>query len=72
MDANRKYGVRASIGTTFQIPQLTELVTLLPPADHVPVGGIIFVGNPSLQPDHATEYDLGGEQIFGHSGISCI
>jgi outer membrane cobalamin receptor len=59
--------VRASIGTTFQIPKLTELVTL-PPADQVPVGGIIFTGNPSLQPDHATEYDLGIEQIVGRAG----
>ena len=59
--------IRASIGTTFQIPKLTELVTL-PPADQVPVGGIIFTGNPNLQPDHATEYDLGFEQIIGRSG----
>jgi len=59
--------VRASIGTTFQTPQLSELV-VLPPADRVPVGGIIYTGNASLQPDHATEYDLGGEQIFGRLG----
>jgi outer membrane receptor protein involved in Fe transport len=59
--------VRASIGTTFQIPKLTELVTV-PPAEQVPVGGIIFTGNPNLQPDHATEYDLGFEQIIGRSG----
>ena len=59
--------VRASVGTTFQIPKLTELVTL-PPADQVPVGGIIFTGNPNLKPDHATEYDLGFEQIIGRAG----
>jgi outer membrane receptor protein involved in Fe transport len=59
--------VRASIGTTFQTPQLSELVAL-PPADRVPIGGIIFTGNPNLQPDHATEYDLGAEQIFGTLG----
>ncbi|MGA8534321.1 MAG: TonB-dependent receptor [Candidatus Tumulicola sp.] len=59
--------VRASIGTTFQTPQLSELV-VLPPADRVPVGGIIYIGNASLQPDHATEYDVGFEQIFGRHG----
>lgn len=59
--------VRASVGTTFQTPQLSELV-VLPPADRVPVGGIIFIGNANLKPDFATEYDLGGEQIFGRSG----
>lgn len=59
--------VRASVGTTFQTPQLSELVSL-PPDQRVPVGGIVYVGNPSLQPDHATEYDLGAEQIFGRLG----
>lgn len=56
--------VRVSVGTTFQTPQLSELV--VPPAnDRVPVGGIIYIGNPNLRPDHATDYDLGMEQIFG-------
>ncbi|MGC1380259.1 MAG: TonB-dependent receptor [Candidatus Baltobacteraceae bacterium] len=56
--------VRASVGTTFQTPQLSEL--LVPPVDaRVPVGGIIYIGNPNLQPDHATDYDVGAEQIFG-------
>jgi outer membrane receptor protein involved in Fe transport len=59
--------IRASIGTTFQTPQLSELV-VLPPEDRVPVGGIIYIGNANLQPDHATEYDIGGEQIFGKRG----
>ena len=59
--------IRASIGTTFQVPQLSALVAL-PPAARVPVGGIIFIGNPNLKPDHATEYDLGGEQLFGSLG----
>ena len=59
--------IRASIGTTFQTPQLSELI-VLPPADRVPVGGIIFIGNSNLKPDFATEYDLGGEQIFGRLG----
>ncbi len=56
--------VRGSVGTTFQTPQLSELV-VPPPADQVPVGGIIYVGNPNLRPDRATDFDLGGEQIFG-------
>ncbi len=59
--------LRASIGSTFQTPQLSELV-VLPPADRVPVGGIVFIGNANLQPDFATEYDFGGEQIFGRLG----
>ncbi|HEX4014979.1 MAG TPA: TonB-dependent receptor [Candidatus Cybelea sp.] len=59
--------VRASVGTTFQIPQLSELV-VPPPADRVPVGGIIFIGNPTLQPDRATDYDLGMEQIIRDFG----
>ncbi len=59
--------VRASVGTTFQTPQLSELV-VPPPDARVPVGGIIYIGNPDLQPDRATEYDLGAEQIFGKLG----
>ena len=58
--------VRASVGTTFQTPQLSEL--LAPPAaDRVPVGGIIYIGNPNLRPDRATDFDLGMEQILGRS-----
>jgi len=56
--------IRASVGTTFQAPQLSELV-LPPPNARVPVGGVIFVGNPNLRPDHATDFDLGAEQIIG-------
>ncbi|MGB8910111.1 MAG: TonB-dependent receptor [Candidatus Cybelea sp.] len=56
--------VRASVGTTFQTPQLSELV-VPPPADRVPIGGVIFLGNPNLKPDQATDFDVGIEQIFG-------
>jgi outer membrane receptor protein involved in Fe transport len=56
--------VRASVGSTFQTPQLSEMV-VPPPADRVPIGGVIYVGNPNLQPDRATDFDLGMEQIFG-------
>jgi outer membrane receptor protein involved in Fe transport len=58
--------VRASVGTTFQTPSLSELV-VPPPADRVPVGGIIFIGNPNLKPDRATDYDLGFEQVFNEA-----
>jgi outer membrane receptor protein involved in Fe transport len=54
--------VRASVGTTFQTPQLSELV-VPPPDERVPVGGVIYIGNPDLQPDRATDFDLGMEQI---------
>jgi outer membrane receptor protein involved in Fe transport len=56
--------VRASVGTTFQAPQLSELV-VPPPAERVPVGGVVYAGNPNLKADQATDYDLGMEQIFG-------
>jgi outer membrane receptor protein involved in Fe transport len=58
--------VRASIGTTFQTPQLSEMV-VPPPDERVPVGGVIYIGNPNLQPDRATDFDLGMEQIVGRS-----
>src|SRR5580700_5837764 len=54
--------VRASVGTTFQTPQLSEMV-VAPPSERVPIGGVIFIGNPNLQPDRATDFDLGMEQI---------
>ena len=37
-------------------------------ARRVPVGGIVSPVNANLQPDHATEYDVGGEQLFGRLG----
>jgi outer membrane receptor protein involved in Fe transport len=56
--------VRASVGTTFQTPQLSELL-VPPPSERVPVGGIVYIGNPNLQPDRATDFDIGMEHIFG-------
>jgi len=56
--------VRASVGTTFQAPQLSELL-VPPPSERVPVGGVVYIGNPNLQPDHATDFDIGMEHIFG-------
>jgi len=55
--------VRASVGTTFQSPQLTALY--VPPSLPLPVNGYITVGNPALRPDYATEYDLGYEHLIG-------
>jgi outer membrane receptor protein involved in Fe transport len=58
--------VRFSLGSTFQIPQLTSL--FVPPTLPPPVAGIISIGNPNLKPEFATEYDMGIEQIFGREG----
>ncbi len=56
--------VRASVGTTFQTPQLSELL-VPPPNERVPIGGIVYLGNPNLQADRATDFDIGMEHIFG-------
>ena len=53
--------VRASAGTTFQAPQLPELI--VPNPLPVVVGNYISVGNPNLKPDQATEYGLGIDRI---------
>ncbi len=60
---NASSAIRASVGTTFQIPQLPEL--LVPPILPPPVGGFISIGNPNLQPDRATDFGLGYEHYFG-------
>lgn len=57
--------VRFSLGTTYQTPQLPELLVL---PNTPPVGGVISIGNPNLQPDRATEYGLGFEHLFGGAG----
>jgi len=58
--------VRASVGTTFQSPQLTELYVpaRLPAPD---ANGRISIGNPNLKADHATEFDLGFDQLIGRT-----
>jgi outer membrane receptor protein involved in Fe transport len=53
--------VRANVGTTFQAPQLPELV--VPNPLPVVVGNYISIGNPNLKPDEATEYGLGIDRI---------
>jgi outer membrane receptor protein involved in Fe transport len=54
--------VRASVGTTYQSPQLPELV--VPNPLPVVVGNYISIGNPNLKPDQATEYGLGFDRIL--------
>lgn len=56
--------IRASIGTTFQSPQLPELYVppVLPPPD---ANGFFNIGNPHMTADRATDYGLGIEHVFG-------
>jgi outer membrane receptor protein involved in Fe transport len=54
--------LRFSVGTTYQAPQLPELV--VPDPLPVVVGNYISVGNPNLYPDRATEYGLGLERVL--------
>jgi outer membrane receptor protein involved in Fe transport len=60
---NSRTAVRASVGTTFQAPQLPELV--VPNPLPVVVGNYISIGNPNLKPDEATEYGLGFDRLIG-------
>jgi outer membrane receptor protein involved in Fe transport len=55
--------LRASVGSTFQAPQLPELYVApaLPPRDS---NGYFDIGNPNLKADHATDFDLGFEHVF--------
>lgn len=55
--------MRASFGTTFQSPSLSERFVPNPLPDAR--DGIVHVGNPKLQADHATEYAFGIEHLFG-------
>ncbi len=59
---NSRTAVRVSAGTTFQSPQLPELV--VPNPLPVVVGNYISIGNPNLKPDQATEYGLGLDRIL--------
>jgi outer membrane receptor protein involved in Fe transport len=56
--------IRLTAGSSFQSPQLPELYVPaeLPPPD---ANGYINVGNSQLKADHATEYDVGYEHLFG-------
>jgi vitamin B12 transporter len=50
--------LRASVGTGFKAPTLTELFVSFPAFD--------FFANPHLRPETSTGYDLGFEQPFAH------
>ncbi|MBC5804675.1 MAG: hypothetical protein DLM53_06005 [Candidatus Eremiobacter antarcticus] len=56
--------VRASLGTGFQAPLLTDrfVPSPLPPPDDE---GLIHVGNPNLTADRTTEYEIDAEHRFG-------
>lgn len=57
--------LRASIGTGFRAPLLAERFTL-PLADLPPDANCVGVnGNPTLHPEHATEYELGYGRPLG-------
>jgi hypothetical protein len=53
---------RFSVGTTYQAPNLPELITA--PSQPTVIGQAINIGNPNLQPDRATEYGLGFDHFF--------
>ncbi len=56
--------MRASVGTGFQAPLLSEKIvpSPLPPPD---ANGLIQVGNPNLTADHTLEFELDGGQMLG-------
>jgi len=53
---------RASVGSTFQSPQLPTFIT--PPTLPAPEDGLINIGNPKATAEHATSYDLGYEHLL--------
>jgi len=60
----RRSVVRASLGTTFQAPELSQL--FVPnPLPSPPPNGFVLIGNPHLTADRATEYQLGYEHLLG-------
>jgi outer membrane receptor protein involved in Fe transport len=56
--------VRASVGTSFESPQLLSLVVPPPATLYTPTNGYVTIGNPNLQAERATEYDAGYEHLF--------
>lgn len=64
--------VRFSVGSTFQAPQLTALYvpSPLPAPDANGSDGLVSIGNPGLQADRATEYDLGFAHLFTERNAS--
>jgi len=54
---------RASVGTTFQSPQLPTFIVPAPTTPIPVVGGYASIGNPNATAERSTEYDLGYEHI---------
>lgn len=56
--------LRASVGTTFQSPQLPTFIVPAPTTPIPVVGGYASIGNPNATAERSTEYDLGFEHLL--------
>jgi outer membrane receptor protein involved in Fe transport len=56
--------LRASVGTTFQSPQLPTFIVPGPTTPIPVVGGYASIGNPNATAERSTEYDVGYEHLF--------
>jgi outer membrane receptor for ferrienterochelin and colicin len=58
--------LRASVGSTFQSPQLPTFIVPnpLPPPAPTSEGNYVSIGNPHATAERSTEYDLGFEHFF--------
>ena len=56
--------LRASVGSTFQSPQLPTFIVPAPTTPIPVVGGYASIGNPNATAERSTEYDLGYEHLF--------
>jgi outer membrane receptor protein involved in Fe transport len=56
--------LRASIGTTFQSPQLPTFIVPGPTTAIPVVAGYASIGNPNATAERSTEYDIGYEHLF--------
>jgi outer membrane receptor protein involved in Fe transport len=56
--------LRASVGTTFQSPQLPTFIIPAPTTPIPVVGGYASIGNPNATAERSTEYDIGYEHLF--------
>jgi outer membrane receptor protein involved in Fe transport len=56
--------LRASVGTTFQSPQLPTFIVPGPTTPIPVVGGYASIGNPNATAERSTEYDIGYEHLF--------
>jgi outer membrane receptor protein involved in Fe transport len=58
--------LRASVGSTFQSPQLPTFIVPnpLPPPAPTPYGNYVSIGNPNATAERSTNYDFGLEHYF--------